>query len=156
MGDEKKTKPSNIFDDEDSINIKTKSESDGTEPCLTSTSLNLAKFIGKCLQIMESLEPVSYEAFIALRDSFKFYLYHVFIWFGVNVHNFFEIQESQYASTFDKMGDNKKRKESTEERKKREFEEKQKKIMKIAQKKYPILTSVINEVNETLRDRKLA
>ena len=52
---------------------------------------------------MESLDPVSYDAFIALRDSFKFYLYHVFIWFGVNVTNFFELKESEFTSTMDKL-----------------------------------------------------
>eukprot|EP00484_Ammonia_sp_Unknown_P007870 CAMPEP_0197080240 /NCGR_PEP_ID=MMETSP1384-20130603/214026_1 /TAXON_ID=29189 /ORGANISM="Ammonia sp." /LENGTH=1132 /DNA_ID=CAMNT_0042519123 /DNA_START=21 /DNA_END=3421 /DNA_ORIENTATION=- len=178
---EKKSKPSNIFDDDSvavnasnigaiskpsssNIGAISKPSDDGTEPCLTSTSLNLAKFIGKCLQIMECLDPVSYDAFCALRDSFKFYLYHVFIWFGVNVHNFFEIQQSEFTSTLDKMGgfgdssnyNRRSRTESAEEKKKREQQELQRKIMKVAQTKYPILTQVINEVNELLLNRKLA
>ena len=163
---EKKSKPSNIFDDDSTLNPNigsiTRPSDDGTEPCITSTSLNLAKFIGKCLQIMESLDPVSYDSFIALRDSFKFYLYHVFIWFGVNVHNFFELKESEFTSTLDKLGgfDNnssrRSRTESAEDKKRRQALEHQQNIMKIAQQKYPILTQVINEVNHSLGNRQLA
>eukprot|EP01084_Bolivina_argentea_P031102 57581_1 len=143
----------NIFETTDiSCCLAQPPSDDGTEPCITSTSYSLAKFIGRCLQIMESLAPVAPETLIALQDSFDFYLYHVFIWFGVNVHNFFELKQSEFTAIFSSGNAS----ESVEEKKRREAMEQQQRIMRIAQKKYPILTRVINEVNESLRARKLA
>eukprot|EP00488_Nonionellina_sp_1-RS-2012_P001619 TRINITY_DN2640_c0_g1_i1.p1 TRINITY_DN2640_c0_g1~~TRINITY_DN2640_c0_g1_i1.p1 ORF type:complete len:112 (-),score=30.25 TRINITY_DN2640_c0_g1_i1:801-1136(-) len=104
---------------------------------------------------MECLDPVAYDTFIALKNSFHFYLYHVFIWFGVGVPNSFEIKESEFASTFDKVGGSDRR-ESIEEKKRREQMDEQKRNTSIAQQKYPILTQMINKVNESLRNRKLA
>ena len=89
---------------------------------------------------MESLHPISYDAFIALRDSFNFYLYHVFIWFGVNVHNFFEIQElenNKFTTTLDRLDNNRNsRPESQLEKEKYKQLQQQYKIMQFAQKKY--------------------
>ena len=159
---EKKSKPSSIFDEDHAPmntmnqmnhnhpNNNNMNHNQQTEPCITSTSLNLAKFIGKCLEMMECLEPVSYESFVALRDSFKFYLYHVFIWFGVNVHNFFETEkQSEFADLFGNKG-------AAKTKEQLQQLQQQKNIMAIAQKKYPMLTTVINTVNDELRERKLA
>ena len=45
------------------------------EPVLTSCSLNLARYMGRCLQIMESLEPIQDDAFQALEDGlFLFFI----------------------------------------------------------------------------------
>ena len=71
------------------FNIISKPKDDGTEPVLTSCSLNLAHHMGRCLQIMKCLDPVSGEAFQEVEDALYFYLYHVFIWFGENIPNFF-------------------------------------------------------------------
>ncbi|ETO04915.1 hypothetical protein RFI_32482, partial [Reticulomyxa filosa] len=81
-----------------------KPNDDGSEPVLTSASLNVAKHLGRCVQVMECLDPVSFEAFQALREAFNFYLYHVFVWFGVNVHYFFE-STNKYSSTLDLLTD---------------------------------------------------
>ena len=61
--------------------------------------------MGTCLQIMECLEPVAMESFQALCDAFNFYLYHVFIWFGVIINHFFDKVDNKIESAFAKLAD---------------------------------------------------
>ena len=75
------------------FNIISKPKDDGTEHVLTSCSLNLARHMSRCLQIMECLEPV-------LEDALYFYLYHVVMWVGVNIPNFFKSYEIELKSLF--------------------------------------------------------
>eukprot|EP01083_Nonionella_stella_P051868 137736_1 len=123
---------------------------------------------------MESLDPVAPETFILLKNSFDFYFYHVFIWFGVNVHNFVEYQKSELIElttaskpTTEPNGyieelfatftgrSNKMELEKTKWRKLKLYAQAAP-SRRIAQKKYPILKRVINEVGASLRSRKLA
>jgi hypothetical protein len=48
---------------------------------LTSTCINVAKFIGKYVQMMQILEPISYQIFVGLEQIYNFYLYAVFKFF---------------------------------------------------------------------------
>ena len=119
---------------------------DATQVVLTSCSLNLARHIGRCLQIMEYLDPDSAkEAFKALEDALYFYLYHIFIWFGVNIPNFFKLN-------FDRGSKGKNRYQNCglpkEQQRKKEY-------FLAAKKKYPTLTRVINDVNDRLISRQL-
>jgi syndetin len=52
---------------------------------LTSTCINVAKFIGKYLQMMQILEPISYQIFVGLEQIYNFYLYAVFKFFVESV-----------------------------------------------------------------------
>jgi hypothetical protein len=44
---------------------------------LTSTSINVAKYIGKYVQMMQILEPISYQVFVGLEQLYNFYLFAV-------------------------------------------------------------------------------
>eukprot|EP00742_Colponemidia_sp_Colp-10_P007504 GILJ01008088.1.p1 GENE.GILJ01008088.1~~GILJ01008088.1.p1 ORF type:complete len:1012 (+),score=165.37 GILJ01008088.1:151-3186(+) len=46
-------------------------------PVLSSSSLNVAKTIGKYIQLMEILRPISFEIFLGLTQLFEFYMYSV-------------------------------------------------------------------------------
>ncbi|ETO09714.1 hypothetical protein RFI_27663, partial [Reticulomyxa filosa] len=152
-----------------------KPNDDGSEPVLTSASLNVAKHLGRCLQVMECLDPVAFEAFQALRESFYFYLYHVFVWFGVNVQHFFD-STNKYSSPLDALSDSSNTANSAEASGGMNAGNNMGGVSGNAasgiaganaaamgsllgtssQKKYPVLTKIINMVNEQLLSRTLA
>eukprot|EP01028_Stygiella_incarcerata_P001360 TRINITY_DN12340_c0_g1_i1.p1 TRINITY_DN12340_c0_g1~~TRINITY_DN12340_c0_g1_i1.p1 ORF type:complete len:1033 (+),score=247.66 TRINITY_DN12340_c0_g1_i1:222-3101(+) len=71
-------------DDESDTELETlEEEGDMTNgPVLTSAGLNIVKNIGKYLQIMGILTPVSYEVFSGITDLFMYCIYMTFALFG--------------------------------------------------------------------------
>jgi len=59
-------------------------------PLLSSSSLTLARFLGKYIHIMQALSPLAVNALYGLAELFDFYLYTVFNLFGVAAHKFYE------------------------------------------------------------------
>ena len=54
---------------------------DDTRLFVTSTSINVAKFIGKYMQMMITLEPIAYQVFVGIAQLFDFYLFAVHSFF---------------------------------------------------------------------------
>lgn len=56
-------------------------EDDGKSPLVTLVSVNIARYIGQYLHMMQILSSISYEVFVGMTQIFDFYL--------LIVHNFF-------------------------------------------------------------------
>lgn len=63
--------------------IQTKDEPEiGTGASVTIVCVNLVKYIGNYLQMMEILQPIAYEVFQGVSELYQYYLYIVFYFFS--------------------------------------------------------------------------
>ena len=127
---------------------------DGSEAVLTSSSLNLARDIGHSLQLMECLKPISHNAFASIKHSFYFYLYHVFIWLGVNIENFFNVDTKNNNNSNNKnknSGFNFENIFNIFNNNNSDKTNKEKAYFNAAKQRYPTLTKVINRINDKLK-----
>eukprot|EP01156_Anaeramoeba_ignava_P001588 Anaeramoba_ignava/a1611_28.p1 GENE.a1611_28~~a1611_28.p1 ORF type:complete len:568 (-),score=178.78 a1611_28:202-1905(-) len=65
-------------------------EDDLKGPILTSVSINIVKFIGKYIKLMEVLQPISMQIFVGLTELYEAYLFSVYNFFATS-----EIQKQQ-------------------------------------------------------------
>jgi hypothetical protein len=47
---------------------------EGSKLFITSTTINVAKFIGKYAQMMQTLEPIAFQIFLGIQQLFEFYV----------------------------------------------------------------------------------
>ena len=57
------------------------------QPTLTSTSINVLRYMGKYLHMMEILRPISFQIFFGYRQIFEYYMYTCYSFFGANSAN---------------------------------------------------------------------
>jgi Syndetin, C-terminal/Vacuolar-sorting protein 54, of GARP complex len=75
------------------LSIYDESSSDDEEsvvPILTTSSIKIAQFIGKYIQIMQSLPPLAVNALYGLAEVFDFYLYTLFNGFSPMTSQFYD------------------------------------------------------------------
>eukprot|EP01113_Clastostelium_recurvatum_P026387 TRINITY_DN3165_c0_g1_i4.p1 TRINITY_DN3165_c0_g1~~TRINITY_DN3165_c0_g1_i4.p1 ORF type:complete len:1004 (-),score=280.28 TRINITY_DN3165_c0_g1_i4:45-3056(-) len=51
---------------------------------ITSTTINVVRFLGKYMQLMHTLSAIAYDIFSAMTQLFEFYVYGVYVFFGSN------------------------------------------------------------------------
>ena len=57
-------------------------------PILTNTTLNVLRYLGKYMQMMNSLRPIAFDVLLAMSQLFEYYTYAVYVFFGsTNVEN---------------------------------------------------------------------
>lgn len=71
------------------LDLPTENHKKDDLPSVTSSSLNVARFIGKYIAIMRDLGPLALDAIKGLQELFDFYLYASFMMFGISASRFF-------------------------------------------------------------------
>ena len=51
-------------------------------PLITTTTINVIRFIGKYITMMKVLQPISYEIYQAITQLSEYYTYTIFSFFG--------------------------------------------------------------------------
>eukprot|EP01104_Vermistella_antarctica_P008256 TRINITY_DN2060_c1_g1_i1.p1 TRINITY_DN2060_c1_g1~~TRINITY_DN2060_c1_g1_i1.p1 ORF type:complete len:988 (-),score=289.61 TRINITY_DN2060_c1_g1_i1:155-3118(-) len=55
-------------------------------PVLTSTSINVLRYIGKYLHMMVILQPIAFEVFLGITQIFEYYMFTVYRFFGTSMN----------------------------------------------------------------------
>ena len=72
--------------DEETGELKSNVAKDSEGPLVTTTTINVIRFIGKYIMMMKVLQPIAYEIFMGITQIWEYYIYSVYNTFGESVN----------------------------------------------------------------------